>query len=718
MNDKGISRRSLLAAITTGGALAFGTYWVARNGRPTLVDILLKQGAAPEVPDGGIALWFDLRPNLPIEMRVPKIEMGQGIHSALALMAAEELEIPVSQLTVRQATSTDAFTLGSMFTFGSSSVASLFEPVRLSAAMLRETLRFEAASQMGRPIEDIAMRDGFALVEKAPAALLSYEDVIAAKVGPWVPVTSVTMKAPSDFHTIGKVTIRLDAQTKATGRAIYGYNARANDMLYGAVLRPPRFGAELTAVDGSAAITAPGLVQVVVDIPKNFAGVVAATRTQARDALAKLKPTWSGGTTNGDLDIDRLTTVSPGQGNVLDWHGDVTEAFASGEVIRAEYRTPMAAHMHMEPVAALAAVTTKTVKVWVSTQHPGSVKNDIAPEFPGHTIEVVPTAVGGGFGRKTAQHAALEAARLSAAVGKPVHVGWTRLEDFQHGFYRPATHHVLEARLVNGQVIGFRHQLASADIIFGRDPPPGGDTTIKLIGFDPGIVLGFVPPYHFKNSELRYQRVETQIPTGPWRGLGLLPNVFALESFMDHLARSAAQDPLAFRLAYLPNDDESSRLRAVLSRVAAMSGWANKSVGQGWGLACCEDVGTAVAMVAKVKVESGAVVVQKVFAAIDCGLVVSPGGARAQVMGSIIMGLSSTLHERLIIENGAVAQAGFEDYPILRYSEVPEIDIAFIESEAAPTGLGEPPIGPVAAAVANAVTDATGKQLSAIPLQI
>ncbi|MDR6220922.1 molybdopterin cofactor-binding domain-containing protein [Deinococcus soli (ex Cha et al. 2016)] len=714
---KPVTRRRVLIGLGSGaGLLVVGVPLALTAGRPALVEFIEENGTGPQDAPRDPDLWFEVTP-AGVTFFVPKVEMGQGIHTALAQIAAEELEVTPEQLTVRQADTARGYAGGTMFTFGSTSVKALYRPLREAAATLRELLREEAARQLGVPAARLTAAGGSFFVAGSRERI-PYAQVVAGKQGEWViPEVAPTLKARRDFKRIGRAMPRTDFRDKVLGTATYGYDARLPGMLFGAVARPPRFGARLVSASADAAGRQPGVVRVVIDLKAGFAGVVARTRTQARAALPSLDLRWEGGTTASSADLD--AQIQAGSGSVLRRRGNVRAALSGGTVVQAEYRTPLAAHAHLEPLAALADVQADgRIEVWASTQYPQMVIDDLRGVF-GKDREVLvhPTQLGGGFGRKAGQHAALEAARLSAAVGKPVHVGWTREEDLQHAFYRPPTHHVLRGSVgADGRLRGVEQFTAGGDIIWGQTGLP--EFVRDALGFDPGGLAGQFLPYDLPAYRVVNRREALPVPTGYWRGLGVLPNTFALESFMDELAHAARVDPLAFRLRHLGSSGDGGRLRTVLDRAARAAGWGTPvAAGRARGVACCLDLNTASALVAEVSVDGGQVRVHRVTVAVDPGLVVNPDGARLQIQGSVMMALSSALHEELTIQDGRVVESNFDRYRLLPLRDAPEVEVLLIESGEDPQGLGEPVMGPAAAAVANAVFTLTGQRLRTLPLR-
>jgi isoquinoline 1-oxidoreductase beta subunit len=285
----------------------------------------------------------------------------------------------------------------------------------------------------------------------------------------------------------------------------------------------------------------------------------------------------------------------------------------------------------------------------------------------------------------------------------------------RHGYFRPPTHHTLRARLENGRIAALEHQQASGHVAFDFLPA----AMMQVLGADFGAWRGARVMYGIPHRKAVAWRDSLPVPTGWWRGLGLLANTFALESFIDELAHTAGRDPIDFRLDHLPDDQRGPRLKAVLEQVAERSGWRNPApTGTARGVACCSDAGTIVAHVAEVQVTDGRIVVGRITSVVDPGLPINPDGVIAQTQGSIVMGLSSTLIEQITIRDSQVSASNFDGYPLITLAETPEIDVFVLRSGDTPYGMGEPPIGPVAAAVANAVFRLTGQRLRQLPLRL
>ncbi|MCU0493181.1 MAG: molybdopterin-dependent oxidoreductase [Chloroflexaceae bacterium] len=708
-----MTRRGFLIGVgATGTTLALGVAFGLPYGRIRLADMFENSAGAPASMDAPPNAWFEISADNQVKLFIPKVEMGQGVHTALAQLAAEELEIDWAQLSVVQAT-TALGPFDSRGTSASNSVSSLWVPLREAAATMREMLRTEAAKLLNLPAAQLQLESG---VFSNDNARLTYGEVVS-RVSSWtVPEAKPPLKDPSTFRYIGQPVPRVDLPDKIVGKAIYGYDMRLPGMLYGAVARPPTLGATLRRVAAGEAASKPGVVTVVAE--PDFAGVVAESRQAAYQGVFAMSLEWNETQRWQQADIERLITVGEGTGVTIQRLGDAPDQLRIIGTLRAEYRTPMAAHAHLEAQAALADVQPDGVKIWASTQFPDMVRGEVATLLKRDkaTIEVIPTYLGGGFGRKSGVEPALEAARLSAAAGKPVHVGWSRTEDFLHGYLRPPTHHVLRGNVnADGRMWAFEHQQASGHV--AAEFLPG--FLMAIFGADFGAWRGAMIPYAATHLQTVAWRNELPLRTGWWRGLGLLANVFALESFVDELAHAAKADPLQFRLNNLPDDEKGQRLRTVLTRAAELASW-NTAVpaGRARGIACCVDAGTAVAHVAEVGVEGGNIRVHKVTAVVEPGLVVNPDGATAQTQGNIVMGLSSTLLEKITVKDGQIEQGNFNQYPLLTLAETPDIHVELISRGSQPFGMGEPPMGPIAAAVANAVFALTGQRLRELPLRL
>lgn len=716
-----ISRRGFLIGLgAAAGTVALGVTF----GLPPLrvrIAGMLENATIPSSAPKEPSAWFEILADSRIRLFLTKAEMGQGVHTALAQFAAEELGISLNDIEVVQATTAQAFR-DSTGTSGSSSVPSMYEPLRQAAATLREMLKAQAARQLNQPAASLVVDGRGVQVQGDDARRVEFA-ALAATQRQWmqqVPENPVPLKSPSEFKIIGASVARVDIPAKVTGQAVYGYDARVDGMLYGAILRPPTLGATLTSVDTAEAEKVDGVVKIVRD--GDFVGAVARTRAAAQTAVAAMQAVWKEreGSPLQQADIDALVTVGPDAGTPIQRVGDADAALAGDGMLTAEYRTPMAIQTPLEPQSALADVRADRATIWASTQGPESVRRTVSgllgmqPE----QVEIVTTYLGGGFGRKIDIEAASEAARLSKAAGAPVHVGWTRTEELRYGYVRPSTHHVMRARLgADGRIAAFEHRQASGDVLFALLPKAAASVAGGILGADFGATRGSMLRYDVPNASTVVWRRPMPVRTGPWRGLGALPNAFALESFLDELAAAAKVDPLEFRLRHMPQDDWGKRMTAVLKAAAEAANWGSAPpAGRARGIACATDVDTVVAQVAEVSVDgAGRIRVHRVTAAMDCGIVVNPDGARAQIEGNVMWGVGSTLLEEARVEDGRFAAGNFDGYPLLTMKEAPIVEAILVPSDDKIRGVGEPAIAPVAAAIGNAVFALTGKRLRQLP---
>lgn len=711
-----LSRRGFLILLGVGGAgLVVGVQFGVPFARRKIAEFIEGSDGSFGGVEGEPTAWFEITPDNIVRVYLPKVEMGQGVHTALAQIAAEELEVPWEQIEVRQAGTGQGLD-DSMGTSGSTSVAGLYQPIREAAASMRVMILAEASRILDRPVERLRAEDGQVVDLDDDSRAMAYGEVVV-EVEEWtLPDEVPPLKPVGEFKVVGQSKPRVDIRAKVTGEAVYGYDMRLPGMLYGAVARPPRTWAELLSAGPGKAAGMPGVVQVVVE--DGFAGVVAETNYQARQAVQQLELEWGGGLNYQQEDIERMVTVGEGREVTIQKEGNPNRVLEELETISASYRTPMAFHAHLEAQAAVVDARPDGVDVWVSTQSPVRMRGFVAKVLgrKEEEVTVMPAYLGGGFGRKVGAEVVVEAARLSGAVGKPVHVGWTREEDFLYGYLRPPTHSELRgAANAEGKILAMEHRQASGEVSFPFFP----GIAKAVLGADFGSWRGAMIPYDVQDKQTVTYLAALPVSTGWWRGLGLLPNVFATESFMDELAVSVGVDPLEFRLRNLPDTDLGERMRQALEAAAKLSGW-NKPApeGVGRGVAMGTDAGTVVAEVAEVVMDGSDFRVQKVYAVVDPGLVISPDGAKAQIEGAITMGLSSVLKEAATVKDGLPGQSNFGAYPLLTMREAPELEIQLLQGDDRPHGLGEPPIAPIGAAVANALYDLTGQRIRTLPIRL
>ena len=712
--QKRLNRREFLIVLGVGVAgLYAGVKLGAAPLRLRLVEWLEESGGPPSDINAPPDAWFEILPDNTVNLYLPKSEMGQGVHTSLAQIAAEELEIGLEQMQVLHA-DTDRLA-DPVATSASNTISGLYTPLLEVAATLRELLRLEAARQLNAQPTDLNLENGVFSLKSDPSQQRTYGELFQF-AGDWeLPENPPALKPPSQYRIIGQSLPRVDLPAKITGQAIFGFDVRVTGMLYGAVARPETIEGKLIRANPGQAASQPGVVKVIAD--RDFAGVVAESREQAYQALDKMELEWDAGRLWQQEEIEAMVSVGEGKGVVIQKEGNLRQALESGRLVEAEYRTPMAYHAYLEPLAAVADVRPDKTEVWASTQAANGLRGAVAKAIGQEEDQVTihPVYLGGGFGRKIDERAAVEAARLSQAAGKPVQVAMNRPEDFHSGFVRPPTHNMLRASLSeNGDILALDHQAASGEVAFPFLPGIMG----TILGADFGAYRGATLIYAIPNIQTTAWLARLPVPTGWWRGLGLMANTFAIESFMDELAAAAEMDPLEFRLRHLPDDVKGQRMGTALQTAAEQARWgAALPDGHALGLAMGYDVGTITVEIAEVSVENGQIRVHKVTAVADPGLAINPDGVKAQTEGCITMGISATLLEEVLVKDGALQASNFNQYPLLRNSAAPDIEVLVLSSSATPSGMGEPPIGPIPAAVANAVFAATGQRLRRLPLK-
>ena len=717
-----LSRRGFLIGLGAAGAsLAVGAYF----GKPVLHLFMAESLANSEHAGNSFMqlpadppLWLEVLPDSRFRLSMIKVEMGQGVHTSIAQIAVEELGISWDDLVVEQAdTSSDL--VDSFGTGGSFSVATSYGPLRQAAAGMRSLLQREAATALGKPESALRVGGRGFVVTDDPGQRVDFQE-LAAAISDWELSgdEQLPLKPVDAFTVIGQSVARIDIPDKVTGRAVYGYDMRLPNMLYGAVARPPTLEAKLRSASAGEAAGIEGVEQFVIDVDSGFAGVVAKTRSAAWAAVKAMQTEWEEGHLWQQEEIEALIEPEGEGGVTIQREGNTGRALRVGTPFKATYRSPFAVQTPLEAPAALADVQDGEVNVWVSTQSQERAKGQIAEALgvDTDTVRVVPTYLGGGFGSKLDTGVAIEAALLSRAAGAPVHVGWDRAEALRHGYLRPPTKNILSGSLDSaGRMVAIEHKQGSSDVAFSFMP----DVMELVMGADFGATIGARISYDVPNRTVTAWRKKLPVWTGWWRGLGLFANTFAVESFVDELAAAAGADPLQFRLDHLPDSASGRRMRAVLEAVAELSSWgASLPAGRARGVACFIS-NTMVAQVAEVSVDetSGKITVHDVACAVDCGLVVNPDGAKAQIEGNVMWGVGSTLIEQAHVKDGRLALNNFESYPLLTMRDAPDVRSVLVDTGGeTPYGMGEPPIGPVGAAIGNAFAAATGGRIRTLPM--
>ena len=715
-----LSRRDFIRnASVLGGGLTLGF---------TLVAPAHTAAAASLAPNA----FLRITPDGEVIVQIHKVEMGQGTVTGIITLIAEELEVDPATVRYEMAGVDDAFAdpeYRMQVTGGSNATRVYYEPLRQTGATARAMLVEAASQRSGVPADQLHAKLG--TVRSSDGKILfTYEELVTTASQLAVP-ENAPLKSAAAFTLIGKHNRRLDIAPKVDGSARFGADAPMDETLVAVVVRPPVGRGPMTSYDDRKAAELPG-VHSIIAIDAGVA-VVASNYWRARKAAEAITLEWAPGdsslTDSAAIDA-ALTAALDGDSFASVRDEGEPLATAARQLLEAEYSVPFLAHATMEPMNA--TVDPKSREVWVGTQAP-----DLAASFAALGLDVDADDVtvhnqflGGGFGRRAMPDHVLEAAQVAAALGQRVKLVWSREDDTRHDFYRPPMKSRLKAQLgANNEVISWQHRLAGPSLM---------QATVGAMA--PAIVPAWVPdflvnfgadmagrkdsssvegaeelPYAFSHIDVAYRNVETPIPLGFWRSVGHSHNAFVVESFVDELAHAAGEDPVAFRRRYLPAD---SRHRLVLDKVAELSDWGNAPEGRYQGIAVHESFHSLVAEVVEISMAEGQPKLERAFCAIHCGRVINPDIVRQQMEGGMIFGLCAALKGEITLEDGAVQQSNFHDYPLLRMNEVPEVEVAIIDSDAPPTGVGEPGTPPAPAALGNAIFAATGQRLRSLPFRL
>ena len=744
-------RRFILGGLGVMGALVVG--WGMLPPRQRLY------GASPLFSDAGeVALngWIKINKDGTVIVAMHRSEMGQGIHTALQMLVAEELDVPMSMVTPMHSpidkiygniavmpdglpfhpddtgtlkrvahwmTAKLARELGIQMTGGSSSVKDAWMPLREAGATARAMLVNAAAKECKVSVSECAVKDG--VVSHSSGKKAHYGELAAMAVGSQP--AEIRLKHPKDFKLIGTAQARTDSAAKVNGSAKFGIDARPEGLLYAAVKMSPVIGGKIKKIDSAAVKTMRDVTQVVDfsnavgEVGVAGVAVVAKSYWSAKQALEALPVTWDAGQ-NATLSSASIfkelgEKLESESGFTYYKKGDPATALmqASAKIIKAEYRAPFLAHTTMEPINCTAQFVGGKLNLWVSTQVPSIAVNVAAKIANIKTADVTlhMSYLGGGFGRRLEVDMVVQAVAIAMQTkGAPVQVIWSREEDIAHDMYRPAALARFTASLdAQGNVTGYENKSASGSIThqvlkrtFGL-PGAGPDKTTVEGEFD--------MPYEFEHQKIAHVIVPTPVPLGFWRSVGHSHNAFFKESFIDELAHAAGKHPVKFREELLKNHP---RHLAVLRAAVSKAGQA--APGRALGVALHQSFGTIVAEIAEVSVQDNQIRVHKVTCAVDCGIAVNPNIIAQQMESAIIFGLSAALHGEITIKGGEIEQRNFHNYPPLRMSEAPEIETIIIKSAEPPEGIGEPGTPPIAPAVANAIFALTGKRLRQLPLRL
>ncbi len=713
VTEQKLSRRQFLkASATLVGGLTIAFYLPTEGGRAYAAET----GPKPVYPPNA---FIHIAQDGAITIVVNKSEMGQGVYTSLPMLIAEELEADWNRIGIESAPVAAVYNhtgFGMQMTGGSSSVPSSWDQLRRVGASARIMLIRAAAQQWSVPENECHAEDGY-VIHGHSGKKLSY-GALADAANTFPLPEHVVLKSPKEFKLIGKPLKRLDTPVKINGSAQFGLDVYLPGMLTVVIARSPVFGGKVKHFDATEARKLPG-VQGVYQVPTGIA-VAASGFWPAKTARDLLDIEWDegpGATLSTPAMFAEYLELAKKPGAVALKAGDVAQGFkAAHKSVLAEYEVPYLAHAAMEPLNVTVDLQPDHCTIWTGTQSQTMDRNMAAKTLglQPEQVQIHTTYLGGGFGRRANPHSdfVVEAAQVAKAIGKPVKVVWTREDDTRGGYYRPMWADSIEAAIApDGTPLAWKHTIVGQSIVAGTP----FEAFLTKNGIDASSVEGAAPlPYLIPNVQVELQTTKNEVPVQWWRSVGHSHTAFVVETMIDELAHLAGKDPIAYRQGILP---AASRYRGVLQLAADKAGWGKNTLppNHAHGVAVHQSFNSYVAEIAEVSLEGGKIRVHRVVAAVDCGMAVNPDGVHQQIESAIVYGLSAALQGAITLDKGHVQQSNFNDYPPLRFSEMPRVEVYIVQSAEPPTGIGEPGLPPIAPAVANAVFALTGKRMRRMP---
>jgi isoquinoline 1-oxidoreductase subunit beta len=717
-NATSIDRRSFIRYTgLTGAAFVLGFNSAKTNGISEILNLSSNSDSYQLTP------YVIIEKSGQITLMNPKPEMGQGTYQSVPSLIAEELEVSLDQVIIRQTAGEKEF--GRQSAGGSSSVRGNYLPLRKIGASARMML-LEAAANIWQVPVTACYAENARIIHRPSGKSLGYGQLVENAAGLKVPHDPV-LKDPKDFKILGRSTPRPDIPLKVSGKAIFGIDADIPGMLFASVEHCPVFGSRLVDFDDKETLTIKGVQKVVKTervIGKNRydgVAVVADNYWSALQGRKALKVQWNcnGFDKFNTKDYEQqLRDLAKSEGLVVHDVGDFEQAFAGAErKLEAFYETPVVSHSPMEPMNCLAHWRSDgMVEIWVSSQGASLIKQELSEVLDISQDRIIPHILfnGGAFGRRLKSDFASEAAMISRSVGSPVKVIWTREDDTQLGPFRPMTFSSMKGALSpDGKAIAFQHKVISpsmsATVNASYDNSKADNSMVEGISDQ---------QYEFPNMKNSYVFSEIHIPMGPWRAVTSTTLAFAHECFIDEMAVAAKRDPLQFRLDMMTKDSDARR---VLKKLREFSGW-DKPLPAGWGrgMAQYEFFAGISAHVTEVSIQADhSIRIEKVYVVIDLGTVVNPDNVKAQVEGAVTMAITAATKEGITFENGKSKQTNFHNSPVLRIHEMPPVEVLIL-AEGGPVikGAGEPGLPPLAPALCNAIFAATGKRIRRLPFDL
>lgn len=652
------------------------------------------------------------------------LDMGQGNATGLTTIVAEELDADWSQMRSEFSPSNPALYNNLFFgpvqgTGGSTAISNSWMQLRKAGAAARAMLVEAAAQEWKVKASEIAVSDG--VISHAPSGKKGNFGHFAAKAATLSVPANVKLKDPKDFKLIGKRIQRIDSISKTTGQAVYAMDIKRPGQVIAVIAHPPRFGGTVKSFDASATKQVPGVLEVI-EIPQGVA-VVAKDTWSAMEGRKALKVEWNSDKaetrSTDEIFADYRKQMISGASISAAKRGDAAEGLkGAAKIVEAEFQFPYLAHAPMEPLNATIELKSGGADIWAGSQLQ-TIDQKVAADVLGMKPDQVAVHTqwgGGSFGRRATPNAdvigELAAIAKASKLNAPIHLVWTRENDIQGGRYRPMfLHHVRAGIDAQGNIVGWQHKAVGQSFIFGSL----FESAVIKNGLDETAVEGAADtPYAIPNFSMDWYRVDSPVTTLWWRSVGHTHTAQVMEVMIDALAHEAGKSPLDFRLALLK---DHPRHLGVLKLAAEKGKFGEKlPKGRGRGIAVHESFKTFVAMVADVSfTPGGQFKVDKIVAAVDCGVAVNPDVIRAQVEGGAGFGLGASLRNKITLSNGVVEQANFDGYEPIRIADMPDVEVHIVNSSESPTGIGEPGVPPVTPAVTNAIFDATGKRLFTLP---
>ncbi|WP_095102650.1 molybdopterin cofactor-binding domain-containing protein [Pseudomonas sp. Irchel 3A5] len=712
-----VSRRGLLK----GGALSLGglviSTWLPPMATRSMAAEAVSAARLGDKASPGFGAFVRVALDGQVTLISPKIEMGQGVQTGIAMMVAEELEVPLSSVRIEESPPDAALYTDNILQFqatgGSSSTRYTWEPLRKAGATARVLLIQAAAVRWNVAPSLCRAENGQVLGPNGKT--LSYGELVEAAAALPVP-KDVPLKAIADFKLLGTSAQRLDTPHKVNGSAQFTIDVKIPDMLIASSLTCPVHGGKLRSVKDEAARKVPGVRDVI--LLENAVAVTATNFWSCQQALKALEIEWDFGPhasiESAQLDKELLDASSK-DGVFAKQTGDIGAALKNASSqFEAVYQQPFLSHSPLEPMTCVAHVRPDMCELWVGCQAPGFAQMGAAKVagLPVDKVVIHNQLIGGGFGRRLESDFIFQAVDIARQLSYPIKLIWSREEDMTHDKYRPHYVDRMNAALgKDGKPIGWEHRIAGASVVaayVGKLPESGVDADAVEVAID--------PVYKLDSLQVRYIRQDPDvIPVSWWRGVGPLRSTYAVESFIDELAHNAKIDPVEYRLSLM---QEQPRAQAVLKKAADIADWKTPlPAGHGRGVAVSAVFGSFVATIVELEVQANkGMRIKRLITVVDCGFATNPRSVESQMEGGTLFGLSAALFNEILIEKGQVVQTNFHAYRQIRMSDAPPVEVHVIKSEESPGGVGETGAVPAAAALVNAVFAASKVRERRLPL--